>query len=134
MGQGERRMLVEQFLEGLPYSESSTLKLVATDSEMLDVDQLALRASRSGKPKQAVTAISTPKPKVTPPTEPKPPSDGKQQVDRPRRRGARFNCHYCGKFGHGWRACFKRARENPNWVPETRVNSQKTTPAQHAQK
>ena len=57
MGQGERRLLVEQFLEGLPYSESATLKLVATDAEMLDVDELALRASRSGKPRKKVNYV-----------------------------------------------------------------------------
>ena len=53
MGQGERRLLVEQFFEGLPYSESQTLKMVATDAELLDVDQLALRAARSGAPRKS---------------------------------------------------------------------------------
>ena len=52
MGSGEKRLIVEQFLEGLPYAESSTLKMVATDAELLDVDQLALRAARSGKPRK----------------------------------------------------------------------------------
>ena len=47
MGQGERRMLVEQFFDGIPYEEAATLKMVATDEEMLDVTLLALRAGRS---------------------------------------------------------------------------------------
>ena len=135
MGQGERRLLVEQFLEGLPYSESSTLKLVASDKEMLDVDQLALRASRSGKPKRNVavvgekTGTAKPDPAKTTikpwvptqdQTRPTPPTQG-NPGNSARGRGARFNCHYCSRFGHSWRACFKRARENSNWRPAPRA-------------
>ena len=58
MNSGERRLLVEQFFEGLPYSESATLKMVANDEEMMDVDKLALRAARSGKSRTPIALIS----------------------------------------------------------------------------
>ena len=122
MGQGECRLLVEQFLEGLPHSEATTLKLVANDEEMLDVDLLALRASRSGKPRKTVSsvAVSKPAPK-TPDSKPQNTENTIKSTDGTvRRRNARFNCHYCHKFGHSWRSCFKRARENPNWRPQPR--------------
>ena len=122
MGQGECRLLVEQFLEGLPHSEATTLKLVANDEEMLDVDLLALRASRSGKPRKTVSsvAVSKPAPK-TPDLKPQHTENTVKPTDgTTRRRGARFNCHFCHKFGHSWRSCFKRARENPNWRPQSR--------------
>ena len=115
MGQGECRLLVEQFLEGLPHSEATTLKLVANDDEMLDVDLLALRASRSGKPRKPVNSLSKPN---SPESQPETTENTTKPADgNVSRRGARFNCHYCHKFGHPWRSCFKRARENPNWRP-----------------
>ena len=52
MSQGEIRLLVEQFLEGLPHSEALTLKMVATNEEMGDLAKLALRAARCGTPQQ----------------------------------------------------------------------------------
>ena len=44
---GERRLLVESFLDALPHSDGRLLRLVATQSELLDVDKLAIRASRT---------------------------------------------------------------------------------------
>ena len=106
MGPGEKRLLVEQFLEGVPFSESATLKLVATDEEMLDVDALALRASRSGKRRRNVTSVTNEE-SLEFEEQPMPTDTG--------RRGAKFDCHFCGRYGHGWRACFQRAREDPDW-------------------
>ena len=43
---GEKVMLVETFLNGLPSSESTTLRLVASDAEMISIDDLSKRAAR----------------------------------------------------------------------------------------
>ena len=125
MGSGEKRLLVEQFLEGIPYSESSTLKLVATDAEMMDVDALAIRASRTSKPRKQVSTISGQK--VITKAVPENLNTSRGPKNNPpvlRRRGGRFNCHFCNRFGHGWRACFRRAREDPNWQPTKGNTSQ----------
>ena len=45
--EGEKSILVERFLSGLPANESTALRMVATDRESKDVELLAKRASRS---------------------------------------------------------------------------------------
>ena len=117
MNSGEKRLLVEQFLEGIPYSESSTLKLVASDEEMLDVDALAKRAARTSKPREAVTTIAE-NTQLNLDTLPESnPHNEEYNSNAPQKEGPKFNCFYCGRPGHGWRSCFRRAREDPYWRP-----------------
>ena len=100
----DKKLIVEAFLKGLPQSEQSALRLVATDSEMLDVDALAKRAARSARTQTTVNAVSD---------EPKKMPD-KQGMTKNRFRG---NCFYCKKFGHTWRRCHKRADNDREWKP-----------------
>ena len=120
LGEGEKRLLVEQFLDSLPFSEASTLKLIATEEELKNIDALALRASRTRKPKRPISSLMAIGDEAS--------KEGNQQGKTEKKqstfsKGPRFNnrknfnCHYCSKFGHGWRTCFQRARQDPNWRP-----------------
>ena len=44
---GEKRLLVEGFLDALPPSDAKLLRIIAEPSELLDIDKIAQRASRT---------------------------------------------------------------------------------------
>ena len=117
LGPGEIKLLIEQFFDGLPSSEAATLKMVATEEEMKDIDALALRASRCPKPRRVTTVIETESKKDSKDVNQKTSEKGNDMIKRKRTYQRRFKCFYCNIQGHGWRACFKRAREEPNWRP-----------------
>ena len=48
--ENDKKLMVNFFLRGLPANEESSLRLVASDTEMTDVQLLANRASRSRNP------------------------------------------------------------------------------------
>ena len=102
----EKKIIVEHFLRGLPSHEQSSVRLVATDDEMADVDKLALRAGRSGKT-QHVNALPGSVSKT---------SYG-QKPEHKQRKKITFKCHYCHKIGHSWRKCRSRADKEPEWKP-----------------
>ena len=104
----DKKMIVEAFLKGLPQAEQTALRLVASDTEMSDIDALAKRASRSARTQTSVNAVPIQTSKSLP---------EKQELTEKKRE--RFTCWYCHKRGHSWRACYKRAREDRNWVPKT---------------
>ena len=123
MGQGERRLLVEQFLEGLNYSESMTLKMVATDAEMLDVDQLALRAARSGKPKKTINTIAL-QSDAEEDAEDDENEDEEEEKEEIQPEEVR-KCYYCEGSNHGWLGCILRVQERPYWRPDYRRLNEK---------
>ena len=102
----EKKIIVEHFLRGLPPHEQSSVRLVATDTEMADIDQLALRAGRSGKTQHvnALPNLATKTPQGHKP-------------EHKQRRKITFECHYCHKIGHSWRKCRSRAQKEPEWKP-----------------
>ena len=109
----DKKLIVEAFLKGLPNSEQSALRLVASDAEMLDVNALAKRASRSARTQTAVNAVTMDQKKILP---------DRQEITRSRFRG---NCYYCNKFGHSWRRCHKRAQNDREWKPAEADTAQK---------
>ena len=56
---GEKRILCEQFLECLPQLDQRLLKTIATPTELCNIDQLAMRASRTARPVSTLNAITT---------------------------------------------------------------------------
>ena len=48
--ENDKKLIVDFFLRGLPANEEASLRLVASDTEMTDVQLLAKRASRSRNP------------------------------------------------------------------------------------
>ena len=48
--ENDKKLMVDFFLRGLPANEEASLRLVASDTEMTDVQLLANRASRSRNP------------------------------------------------------------------------------------
>jgi len=108
----DNKLIVEAYLNGLPTSESTALRLVASDEEMKSVDKLAIRASRTSRTQKPVNAV-IPK--------------------RQEYRGRTFNgkCYYCKVDGHGWRRCYQRAKDDrswkPNWRPNTKSNDNNAT-------
>jgi len=107
----DQKMMVEAFLKGLPQNESTALRLVASDSEMKNIDQLAKRASRSTQTQSNVNAVSSEK------------TDNENQLPEKQAlfRKGRFQgvCYFCNIKGHTWRRCHKRAKTNPQWKPNT---------------
>jgi len=101
----DKKLIVEAFLKGLPRSEQSALRLVATDDEMQDVNALAKRASRSARTQTAVNAVALDQKNTLP---------DKQELTKYRFRG---ECFYCKKIGHSWRRCYKRANTEREWKP-----------------
>ena len=51
----DKKLIVDFFLRGLDQNEENMLRLIATDSEMSDIDALANRASRSTAPSTSNT-------------------------------------------------------------------------------
>ena len=98
----DKKMIVEAFIKGLPLQEQSAIRLVASDTELLDVHQLAKRAQRTTKTQKPINLVSESK------------TSWKQDQKKPK---ITFACHYCGKTGHSWRRCYKRASTNPEWKP-----------------
>ena len=125
--------IVENFLKGLPKSESSALRLVASEEERKDVLKLAKRAAYGGfQSAQEENEIFHMHAKVdakpTSVTEQTQSLPSRQQFSRSKKPG---NCAYCKIAGHWWRECRKRATKDPNWVPKKRNGghrgSQKTS-------
>ena len=54
----EERILVEQFLDALSYDDARLLRICATPDEMLSLDSIALRASRSVRSPCRVTTLT----------------------------------------------------------------------------
>ena len=125
LSSGEIKLLIEQFYDGLPSSEAATLKMVATEEEMKDIDALALRASRCPKSRRVATVVKTEAKKDFKETDRKSSDKSTENHTGQRTTRRRFKCHYCGILGHGWRQCFKRAREDPNWRPAQNDSSKK---------
>lgn len=119
-----KRLIVETFLNGLPLNEASALRLVASDTELTDVDELAKRAARSGRTQ--ITTVNA-VPNYNRPLEERTKLPDKQTLfTKNRFRGA---CHFCKIQGHTWRRCYKRAKQNPQWIPESQskdMTSKKT--------
>ena len=122
----DKKVIVEAFLNGLPLNEQSALRLVATDSEMSDIQTLAKRASRSAITQNNVNAM--------PGTSPAPAAATMKLPDRQSFQGnkKRFNCYYCTKTGHSWRRCYLRARQNPEWKPQLEGKSRDATKPKQA--
>ena len=118
----DKKLICECFLSGLSLNEQTALRLVATDSEMSDIQALARRASRSAITQTNVNAVSNKtdtKIKHLP---------DKQEIQSPKKP---FRCYFCKRPGHGWRRCYKRARVNPEWKPhyESKVGDTSKTEA-----
>ena len=103
MTERDHKLIVEAFLNGLPTSESTALRLVASDDEMQSVDKLAKRASRTARTQKPVNAV----PVAAPIPE-------RQEFNGPKFKG---KCYFCKKDGHVWRRCYHRARTNQSWRP-----------------
>ena len=103
MTERDHKLIVEAFLNGLPTSESTALRLVASDDEMQSVDKLAKRASRTARTQKPVNAV----PIAAPIPE-------RQEFNGPKFKG---KCYFCKKDGHVWRRCYHRARTNQSWRP-----------------
>ena len=57
LSSGEKRIIAERFLESLPSSEGSLLRIVADAAERFDVDKLAARASRCVRKRFPVASL-----------------------------------------------------------------------------
>jgi len=115
----DQKLMVEAYLKGLPTNESTALRLVASDAEMKNIDQLAKRASRSTQTQTNVNAVSNEK------TD----NDHKLPERQTLFRKARFqgSCYFCNMKGHTWRRCYKRAKTSPQWKPQTTTTTQPKT-------
>ena len=119
LNSGENLAIVEAFLNGLPSSESTALRLCANENELGDVFLLAKRASRS-RPNTTKTdeinelrdTINETKESLNEIRRAKTNYPDRQEMNKKRRSG---KCHFCHKHGHFWRECRGRAAKNPNW-------------------
>ena len=115
----DNKLIVEAYLNGLPTSESTALRLVASDEEMNSVDKLAIRASRTSRTQKPVNAVI-------------PKQDGYQSQFIPKRqefRGRKINgpCYYCQVEGHTWRRCYQRVKNDISWKPTNPWKSRNPT-------
>ena len=119
LNSGENLAIVEAFLNGLPSSESTALRLCANENELGDVFLLAKRASRS-RPNTTKTdeinelrdTINETKESLNEIRRAKTNYPNRQDMNKKRRPGKH---HFCHKSGHFWRECRGRAAKNPNW-------------------
>ena len=107
---GEKQMMVQSFLAGLPRNESSALRMVASEAELKDIDLLAKRAARSTIQSNDVTVNAVDE-------------QPKQYKKIPYRNNfskKRFTgkCFYCNILGHSYRECYKRSKDDPEWQPK----------------
>ena len=114
----DQKLMVEAYLKGLPQNESTALRLVASDAEMKNIDQIAKRASRSTQTQTNVNAVSNEK------------TDNEHQLPDKQAlfRKGRFqgSCYFCNIKGHTWRRCHKKANTNPQWKPQTTTTTMPT--------
>ena len=116
----EKSLMVETFLKGLNISESTALRLVASEKEMKNLDQLVKRAARL-QPTFNLTdseEVNVILPTSTEEAELDEQTCGIYRKSYYNQRRAKIRCFYCTKKGHPWRRCFIRIRNDPEWTPK----------------
>ena len=131
LNSGENLALCEAFLNGLPSSESTALRLCANEEELGNVLLLAKRASRSrpnttknNEINELRNVIKETKDSLNEIKETKKAYPDRQEISsKPTRRNG--SCHFCKRYGHFWRECRRRASVKPNWRPHFQTYKKK---------